>query len=89
MTRSNPPAPEGSEVAFVQNGGSLGQTANMAAGMYKLSFKVAQGSGNETYHQVRVRLRACPGPTNVKTLVCSGNTIAEERDSSGANVSKR
>jgi len=89
MTSGNPPAPEGNQVAFIQNDGSLWQTSTVAAGTYTLSFKAAQRSGNETYQQLRVNLRPSPGPTNVKTFVWSGNAIAEERDSTGANVTKR
>ncbi len=89
MTSGNPPAPEGVQVAFIQNDGSLWQTATVAAGTYTLSFKAAQRSGNETYQQLRVNLRPSPGPTSVKTFVWSGNAIAEERDSTGANVTKR
>jgi RHS repeat-associated protein len=89
MTSGNPPAPEGNQVAFIQNDGSLWKTATVAAGTYTLSFKAAQRSGNETYQQLRVNLRPSPGPTSVKTFVWSGNTIAEERDSTGANVTKR
>ena len=89
MTSGNPLAPEGNQVAFVQNDGSLSQIATVAAGTYTLSFKAAQRSGNETYQQLRVNLRPSPGPTSVKIFVWSGNTIAEERDSTGANVTKR
>jgi RHS repeat-associated protein len=89
MTSGNPPAPEGNQVAFIQNDGSLWQTSTVAAGTYTLSFKAAQRSGNETYQQLRVNLRPSPGPTSVKTFVWSGNSIAEERDSTGANVTKR
>jgi hypothetical protein len=52
MTSGNPPAPEGNQVAFIQNDGSLWQTATVAAGTYTLSFKAAQRSGNETYQQL-------------------------------------
>jgi RHS repeat-associated protein len=76
-------------VGFIQNNGSLWQTATIAAGTYTLSFKAAQGTGNTGYQQLRVTLRPSPGPTGVKTFVWTGNRIAEERASTGANVTKR
>ena len=43
FTSGNPPAPEGSQVAFLQNGSSQAvQTANIAAGTYTLSIRAAQ-----------------------------------------------
>jgi RHS repeat-associated protein len=88
LTSGNPSAPQGSQVGFIQNGGSLWQTANIAAGTYTLTFKVAQSSGNETYQRLRANLRSPPVQT-VKTFVWSRNTIAEQRDATGATVTKR
>ncbi|MBL0290250.1 MAG: fibronectin type III domain-containing protein [Betaproteobacteria bacterium] len=42
FTSGNPVAPEGVQVAFVQQGGSVSQTANLSAGQYTVSFKAAQ-----------------------------------------------
>ena len=42
FTSGNPVAPEGVQVAFVQQGGSIAQTANLSAGQYTVSFKAAQ-----------------------------------------------
>ncbi|MBK7590113.1 MAG: fibronectin type III domain-containing protein [Betaproteobacteria bacterium] len=42
FTSGNPAAPEGVQVAFVQQGGSLAQTATLSAGQYTVSFKAAQ-----------------------------------------------
>jgi RHS repeat-associated protein len=81
--------PEGQQAAFVGNDASLWQYGSVAPGAYKLSFQAAQAQGNETYQQLRVTLRPSLGPTSIKTFVWSGNTIAEERDSTGANVTKR
>jgi len=38
------PAPDGTQTAFVQSKGSMGQTLNLNAGSYTLSFQVAQRS---------------------------------------------
>jgi hypothetical protein len=42
FTSGNPDAPEGSQVAFLQETGSFSQVANFAAGTYSLSFLAAQ-----------------------------------------------
>ncbi len=43
LTSGNPNAPEGQQVAFIQNTGTIGQSiANWAAGNYRLSFQAAQ-----------------------------------------------
>jgi RHS repeat-associated protein len=90
FTNSNPDAPDGNQVAFIQKTGSLWQTWSISAGTYTLSIKAAQrGSGNDTYQQVRISLWASGSPASTKTFVWSGNTIAEERDATGANVTKR
>jgi RHS repeat-associated protein len=89
LTSGNPPAPQGVQVAFIQNNSSLWQSETIAAGTYTLTFQAAQGTGNQTYQQLRVNLRPSPGPTSIKTFVWSGNTIAEERDSTGGTVTKR
>ena len=60
----------------------------MASGSHKLSFLAAQAMGvNADLQQLRVSLLG--PPTSAKSFVWSGNTIAEERDSSGLNVTKR
>ena len=57
-------------------------------GSHKLNFLAAQAmSVNENQQQVRVSLLGFP--TSVKSFVWSGNTIGEERDGSGMNVTKR
>ena len=42
FTRGNPPAPDGSQVAFLQTLGTFQQTLSLAAGSYSLSFSAAQ-----------------------------------------------
>lgn len=88
-TSSNPDAPDGTQVAYVKSNGLLRQTTSIPAGTYTLSFAAAQGGANDTNQQVRVSLWAPDAPASVKTFVWSGNTIAEERDSTGATVTKR
>ena len=88
FTSSDTDAPDGNQVAFVGANGSLRQTLAMASGSHTLNFLAAQAmSVNENLQQVRVSLLGFP--TSTKSLVWSGNTIAEERDSSGLNVTKR
>ena len=53
FTSGNPPAPEGVQVAFLQNGGSqVAQTANIAAGTYTLSLRAAQRGNHQFGTQV-------------------------------------
>jgi serine/threonine-protein kinase len=42
FTSGNPPAPEGSQVAFLQGKGSIAQVVSIPAGTYTLSFQAAQ-----------------------------------------------
>jgi hypothetical protein len=42
FTSANPPAPEGVQVAFVQETGGLSQSVPLAAGVYTLGFQAAQ-----------------------------------------------
>jgi RHS repeat-associated protein len=79
--------PDGQQAAFVTNQGSISQIGFVAPGDYELSFQAAQReSQNESYQQVRVALR---GAFSNKTFLWSGNTIMEERDATGGNVTKR
>ena len=49
-TSSNPPPPEGSQVAVLQQTGSLSQTvSDWAAGSYQLAFKAAQRGDNPSH----------------------------------------
>ncbi|MBK9676552.1 MAG: Ig-like domain repeat protein [Betaproteobacteria bacterium] len=52
FTSGNPAAPEGVQVAFVQQGGSLAQTATLSAGQYTVSFKAAQRGNYQLGAQV-------------------------------------
>jgi CSLREA domain-containing protein len=51
---NNPPAPQGSQVAFLQNSGSISQAVDLAAGTYTLSFMAAQRPGNQQTFEVLV-----------------------------------
>ena len=52
---SNPAAPQGSQVAFLQrSGSSISQTVNFAAGTYAIGFQAAQRPGNAQAFQVLV-----------------------------------
>ena len=52
FTLGNPPAPQGSQVVFLQNSGSVRQAVTFAAGTYAISFSAAQrgnGGGAQTF----------------------------------------
>ena len=86
----NPP-PDGTQVAFVRNYGSLSQNLSIPAGTYKLRLNAAQrgGHANESVQRLRVSLRSSASVISAKTFVWCGNEICEERDATGANVTKR
>jgi hypothetical protein len=42
FTNGNPPAFEGTQVAFIQNDGSIGQSVGFVAGDYRITFRAAQ-----------------------------------------------
>jgi hypothetical protein len=54
FTTGNPNAPEGSQVAFVQETGGLSQSVTLAAGTYTLSFQAAQRATWSTGQTVQV-----------------------------------
>ncbi len=80
-----PSAPQGSQTAFITNNGSVSQMGSVDPGTYTLSFQATQASGNKNTQVVRGTVQAAV----TKTFLWSGNTIAEERDSTGAIVKKR
>jgi uncharacterized protein YabE (DUF348 family) len=52
FTGSNPKAPDGTQVALLQGGGSMSQSAYLSAGTYSLSFLAAQrGGGSQAHYQ--------------------------------------
>ena len=52
FTSGNGLAPEGSQVAFIQAGGSIAQIVNLAAGVYMLSFQAAQRANYQNGTQI-------------------------------------
>jgi RHS repeat-associated protein len=84
---TNPPPPEGNQAAFITNNASIWQSGNVPAGRYVLGFQAAQReAGNDNSLQLRVTVW---GAFSSKTFVWSGATPVEERDGSGAIVTKR
>ena len=89
LTSNNPDAPDGREAGFIQGIGRIFQTQSVSAGTYTLSFQAAQGGNNTGEQQVRVTLRSSGVAPKVKTFVWCGTQMCEERDESGATVTKR
>lgn len=89
LTSRNPGSPDGNQVGFIQGAGRIFQTRTVSAGTYTLSFQAAQGGNNTGQQQVRVTLRPSGAASQVKTFVWCGTQICEERDGSGATVTKR
>src|SRR5262249_47341947 len=74
FTAGNPPAPQGTQVAFVQTTGSVSQAVNFTAGSYTLSFSAAQrgnwtAAGNQT-------LQVLVDGTVVATVTPTGTSYA-------------
>ena len=89
-TIDNPNSLAGNRVAFVKNNGLLSQNLSASAGKYTLRFEAVQsGNGNDSYQQLRVNLRSSASVISAKTFVWCGNEICEERDGTGATVTKR
>ncbi len=90
-TNNNPAAPAGTQVAFIRKYGSVSQSLSLTVyGTYKLDFKAAQrGSGNDSWQRLRVTFRSSSAVISTKKFVWCGNNICEERDGTGANVTKR
>ena len=61
FTAGNPNAPQGTQVAFLQEYGTVSQTVTLAAGNYNLSFVAAQrGSGNASSQTFAVEFDGNP-----------------------------
>jgi hypothetical protein len=75
FTASNPSAPDGSQVAFLQGTGSISQSVYLDAGTYNLSFLAAQrgGSSQKDSQGIEVLLGSTPPgsstPGNLSPLV--------------------
>ena len=51
FTVGNPPAPQGTQVAFLQETGSFSQTLGLAAGTYVITFSAAQRGNHQASRQ--------------------------------------
>jgi len=89
LTSNNQDAPDGRQAGFLQAVGRIFQTRTVSAGTYTLSFQAAQGGNNTGEQQVRVTLRPSAAAPKIKTFVWCGTQICEERDATGATVTKR
>jgi hypothetical protein len=67
---NNPPAPEGSQVAFLQQTGSISQVVDLPAGMYVMNFMAAQRPGNQQTFEVDL------DGTELATVTPSGSRFA-------------
>jgi hypothetical protein len=57
FTDGNPNAPDGTQVAFVQDTGTIHQEVQFAAGTYKLGFRAAQrGNRQKSFQTLQVRV---------------------------------
>jgi RHS repeat-associated protein len=86
---NNPDAPDNKQVVFVQGTGTMFQTHSVTAGTYTLSFQAAQEGNNVSERSLRVTLRPSIAGVTSKRFVWCGTQICEERDSTGATVTKR
>ena len=73
FTSGNPNAPEGSQVAFIEETGSISQTVNLAAGTYALSFDAAERGnfGNSTQ-----AIEVLVDGNNIGTITPTGTVYA-------------
>jgi RHS repeat-associated protein len=74
FTFTNPPAPEGTQVAFLQTTGTISQTVTLAAGTYALSFKAAQRGSFQSSAQT---FQVVVDGTAVGTFTPAGPTYAD------------
>ena len=78
-------APEGTQAGFVQNGGSISQTAYLDAGSYQVSFMACQGTTDQTnYQQIEILVDGTAYGTiePAERLVCLlpvGRVLGDER----------
>jgi hypothetical protein len=73
FTAANPDAPQGRQVAFIQERGSLSQAVKLDAGKYALSMDAAQRAGSQ--QQIQVLVDGNPvgiiTPANTSYALCS------------------
>jgi hypothetical protein len=82
FTSDNAPAPQGAQVAFLQEQGSVSQSFTLAAGTYALAFQAAQrGSGNNGGQDFSVLMdgqsiaQFMPDGTNYSTFTTNPFTV--------------
>jgi RHS repeat-associated protein len=74
FTFTNPPAPEGSQVAFLQTTGTISQSVTLAAGTYALTFQAAQRASYQSSAQT---FRVLVDGTAVGTFTPAGTAYAD------------
>ena len=74
FTNGNPNAPDGAQVAFLKNNGSISQTVYLQAGVYNLSFVAAQRLNYQTQNQ---EIEVLVDTTEVGAVVPTSDTYAE------------
>jgi hypothetical protein len=72
VTWGNPPAPQGTQVAWEQNGGSISQSVTFAAGSYAISLDAAQRGNYPSHSTIQVQI---DGQT-VGSITPSGTSYA-------------
>ena len=82
FTSGNPPAPQGTQVAFLQGTGSFTQAVGFAAGSYVLTFDVAQRANKASHQDFQVLVDNAlvgtfvPSGTSYQTITTSPFTVA-------------
>jgi hypothetical protein len=56
VTSGNPAAPQGTQVAWMQNGGTISQAVNFGAGNYTISFEAAQRGNYPSNSTIQVQI---------------------------------
>jgi RHS repeat-associated protein len=84
FTSTNPVAPEGTQVAILQESGRATHPLSLAAGNFSFSLQAAQrGSINSSSQQLLVTIDGSAQLIqSTKQFIWNGNTMAEERDAS-------
>lgn len=82
FTAGNPLAPQGSQVAFLQNLGSMSQSMNFAAGTYAVSFDAAQRANVGSYQTFQVLIDG----KNVGSFTGVGSTAYTRQNSTTFSV---
>jgi uncharacterized protein YabE (DUF348 family) len=68
-TGNNPDAPEGSQVAYLENTGSMSQSVDLAAGAYSLTFQAAQRAGSYQAHYQTLQVLVDGGQVGLVTPI--------------------